>query len=626
MVTTRQQRGHLRMLAVVFGVIGCASAAAAPVGNKSSHRGSPTWVDSVLASLTLRDKVAQLVWPQVYGDYAAENTATWARINELIGVEHVGGFILSVGSPYETAVRLNTMQARSTVPLLIAADYETGAGFRTRGGYFLPNAINLGGATTFAPQMALGATRDSALAYEQGRVTAREARALGVQFVFAPVMDVNNNPSNPVIGPRSFGEDPELVGRMGAALIRGLQEHGVIATAKHFPGHGDTETNSHLEITRVNASRARLDTLELVPFRRAISAGVGAIMTFHGVVPALDTTPIPVTLSPRVMTDLLRRELRFDGLLLTDALDMTGVLAQVHPTASAQVQASAYGTGTVVTSGVGEVATLAVLAGDDVLLMPSDVPGAIDAVVAAVRAGRISESRIDASARRILQLKHDVGLSRARLVNLDSVGAIVGDSAHVQLAQQIAQRSITLAKDSLRLVPLRRSPAPRVLSITIANRPDLAAGTIFNSEIARGTASLRTEYVDPLNPDLSLDRLVSLADSSDVTIVSSYLAQGSTVVSTAAPANILALFQRLALNGRPLVVVSFGNPYLLREIPEVPTYMLAWGPFAVSQRAAARAVLGDEEITGRMPISIPPSVTFGAGEHRAAVSRVPTPK
>lgn len=602
----------------VVAAVGCGSIAASPLTRFSRVPRSSGWVDSVLASLSVRDKAAQLVWPQVFGDFTPENSAAWARIDGLIRDQHVGGFIMSVGSPFETAVKLNAMQSRSAVPLLIGADYETGAGFRTRGGYFLPNAINLGGATVFAPQMALGATRDTALAYEQGRITALEARALGVQFVFAPVMDVNNNPANPVIGARSFGEDPDLVARMGSSLIRGLQEHGTVATAKHFPGHGDTETNSHLEITRVTASRERLDTLELVPFRRAIKDGVAAIMTFHGVVPALDTSPIPVTLSPLVMTGLLRKELGFQGLLVTDALDMTGVLAQVRPTAASTMAAGAYGNGSVPSAGLGEVVMQALLAGDDILLMPSDVPAAIDAVVAGVRSGRITESRLDASVRRVLEVKQLLRLDRQRLVSLDSVAIVVGDTAHVAAAQRSAQLSITLAKDSLRIVPFARVPSQRVLSITIANRPDLGAGTTFNAELRRGTSTLRTEYVDPANPDLSIERLAALADSVDVTVISSYLSQGSTVASTAAPANILGLIQRLSDGGRRVVVVAFGNPYLLREIPYVPAYLLAWGPFPVSQRAAAIALIGEAPITGRMPISIPPFVPFGAGEQRTS--------
>jgi beta-N-acetylhexosaminidase len=607
-----------RALAAIVGgaaVLGCASAPGARLTPPPA--GSTPWVDSVLATLSLRDRAAQLVWPQLFGDYTPDNSAGWQRVESLIRDQHVGGFIMSVGSPYETAVKLNTMQRISTLPLLISADYETGAGFRTRGGYFLPNAIDLGGATVFAPQMALGATRDTDLAYEQGRVTAREARALGVQVAFAPVMDVNNNPLNPVIGARSFGEDPELVGSMGAAVIRGLQEHGVLATAKHFPGHGDTETNSHLAITRVTASRARLDSLELVPFRRAIHEGVGGIMTFHGVVPALDTNPIPVTLSPLVMTDLLRRDYGFDGLLITDALDMTGVLAQVKPAATPMAMApGAYGNAPVPSVGITEVVIQAILAGDDILLMPSDVPGAIDAVVTGVENGRISAARLESSVRRVLTLKQRLGLDRRRLVDLDSVNAIVGDTAHVNLARRIASRSITLAKDSMMLVPFARAPMPRVLSITIANRTDLGAGTTFNAELRRGVSSLRTEYVDPANPDLSIDRLTALADSADVVVVSSYLSQGSTVASTAAPANILGLFRSLDANGRKVVVVAFGNPYLLMEIPETPAYLLAWGPFPVSQRAAALALIGEEPISGLMPISIPPLVRFGAGEQR----------
>lgn len=600
-------------------VLGCASTTGTSSAGTRALPAASTWVDSVLATLSVRDRAAQLVWPQLFGDYTPDNSVGWKRVEGLIREQRVGGFIMSIGSPTETAVKLNTMQRLSALPLIISADYETGAGFRTRGGYFLPNAINLGGATLFAPQMALGATRDTSFAYEQGRITAREARAIGVHIAFSPVMDVNNNPLNPVIGPRSFGENTALVSSMGASLIRGLQEHGVLATAKHFPGHGDTETNSHLAITTVNATRPRLDSMELVPFKRAIAAGVGGIMTFHGVVPSLDTTPVPVTLSRRVMTDLLRRELGFDGLVITDALDMTGVLAQVRPSAMTRMETGSYGA--VPSVGLAEVVIQAVVAGDDIMLMPSDVPTAIEAIVTGVQNGRISPSRLDASVRRVLSLKERAGLHRSRFVDLDSLRAIVADSSHLAMAQLIANRSITLAKDSMSIVPLARTPMQRVLSITVANRTDLAAGVTFNAELRRGVGSLRAEYVDPTNADMSIDRLAALADSADVTLVSSYLAQGTTVATTAAPANILGLVHRLAANGRKVVVVSFGNPYLLREIPEVPAYLLAWGPFPLSQRAAALALIGETPITGRMPISIPRFVAYGAGEQRQGIRR-----
>src|SRR5215217_2336232 len=308
---------------------------------------SSAWVDSLLATMSPRDKAAQLVWPQLFGDYTPTSSSGWTRVEQLITSQHVGGFIMSIGSPIETAEKMNAMQRLSALPLVFGADYETGVGMRQRGGYFLPNNIYLGGGTMFPPQMALGATRDSSLAYQQGRITALEGRALGVHVAFAPVLDVNNNPANPVIGVRSFSEDPRLVANMGAAVIHGLQEHGMMATGKHFPGHGDTEENSHLTVTTVRASRARIDSVELVPFRRAIAAGVQGIMTFHGLIPALDTTPIPATLNPAIMTALLRKQLGFNGLLITDAMDMNGVLARVTVGQAAkpgQTVTGAYGT------------------------------------------------------------------------------------------------------------------------------------------------------------------------------------------------------------------------------------------------------------------------------------------
>jgi beta-N-acetylhexosaminidase len=292
-------------------------------------------------------------------------------------------------------------------------------------------------------------------------------------------------------------------------------------------------------------------------------------------------------------------------------------LAQVRPTVSATTTApGAYGNAAVPSVGIAEVVIQAVLAGDDILLMPSDVPAAIDAVVTGVQNGRISAARLESSVRRVLNLKERMGLNRQRFVDLDSLKVIVGDSANVNLAQRIAQRSITLAKDSLGLVPFARSPMQRVLSVTIANRTDLAAGTTFNAELRRGVASLRAEYVDPANADVSIDRLVALSDSVDVTVISSYLSQGSTVASAAAPANTLGLMQRLTANGRKVVVVAFGNPYLLREIPETPAYLLAWGPFPLSQRAAALALIGEESIGGVLPISIPPYAVYGGGLQR----------
>jgi beta-N-acetylhexosaminidase len=569
--------------------------------------------------MTPRDKAAQLVWPQLFGDYTPASSASWRRVEDLITRQHVGGFIMSIGSPIETAAKINAMQRLSALPLVLGADYETGVAFRQRGGYFLPNNIYLGGGTMFPYQMGLGATRDTSLAYQQGRITAIEGRAIGVHIAFAPVLDVNNNPANPVIGMRSFGEEPHLVADMGQAFIHGLQQHGMLATGKHFPGHGDTDENSHLTLTTVRASRARLDTVELVPFRRAIAAGVQGIMTFHGLVPALDTTPVPATLNPAIMTGVLRRELGFKGLLITDAMDMNGVLSRVSAPGGAPAQSAAGAYGTIRNAlSIAEACKLAVAAGADILLMPSDVPAAIDAVVDGVREGRFSQARVDSSVRRVLAIKHRLGLDRRRLVDLDTVRAVVGDSAHLAVAALAAQRSITLVKDSLSLVPLSQpgGATRRVLSITISARTDLPAGATFDAELRRAAPALRSESITADDPSPGFDRLLAASDSADVAIVSSYLSTGTTVSNPNAPEPIAAFVRALVQRHPRTVLVAFGNPYLLQQVPAVSTYMVAWGGFPVSQTAAARALLGHAPISGRLPISIPPLVRFGAGQDR----------
>ena len=563
------------------------------------HSPSTTsWTDSVLGTMTLRQKVAQMVWPFMLGDYAATDSPSWTQLERLVMQDQVGGFIVSVGSPLDIATKTNALQGLSRLPLLFSADFETGAGFRVRAGYFLPNAIDLGGATVFPLQMALGAARDTSLAYEVGRVTAIEGRALGVHVAFGPVLDVNNNPANPVIGARSFSEDPTLTAKLGAAVVRGVQDHGMLATGKHFPGHGDTETNSHLELSMVTASRARLDSVELVPFRAAIAAGVGAIMTYHGILPALDSTGVPATLSPRVLSGLLRDSLSYHGVLVTDAMDMAGVLRQF---------------------GAAEAATRAVSAGADVLLMPSDVSGTIDAVVAGVRAGRYDERRIDASVRRLLELKRRFGLDRARFVSLDSVRHIVGDTSHAALARRVAERGVVLVKDSLRLVPMAAGRTARVLAITYARRSDLGAGVGFAAELRRGYDSLRTEFVssDDAAPDFR--RLLFLADSADVVLLGSYVNISSTTATAGAPRAFVDFIAALQARNARVVLVSFGTPYLLQQAASVSSYMIAWGPSQASQQAAARALLGSSSITGKLPISIPPFARFGDGEQRAAI-------
>lgn len=562
--------------------LSCATALA-PAPAPSDSLTASSWSDSVLASMTLREKAAQMVWPTVLGDYTSTDSPQWQRVRREITEDKVGGYTISVGSPTEIAAKLNAMQRLSEVPLLVGADLEFGAGFRARGGYFVPNAIDLGGAVLFPTQMALGAAGDTALAYHQGRITAIEGRALGIHIAYAPILDVNSNPANPVINVRSYGEDPRLDGRLGASFIRGLQEHGMLATGKHFPGHGDTSVNSHLALPVVTASRARLDSLEFVPFRAAIAAGVGAMMSFHGVMPALDSSGVPGTLSRPVLTDLLRDELGFQGVIISDAMDMRGVLDQF---------------------GAVEATKRAVAAGADVLIQPLDVRATIAAIVEGVTENRYPEARIDDAVRRLLELKQNMGLTTRKVVDLDSVRTLVGDSAHYAVAREIADRSIVLLKDDIGQVALRPSTGTRVVSITVARRADLAAGSAFNAELRRRFPALRAIFVPADDIAGSLARLEAAADSADVTIIGSYVGQGWDATTVGAPQPLVDFVARRSAGARKPIVVAFGNPYLLSQIPTAPTYLIAWSGAPVSQIAAARALLGEIPITGRLPITI----------------------
>ncbi len=577
------------------------------------------WADSVLATLSLRQKAAQMVWVWTLGDYSAVDAPALTNIERLVRDLELGGVIVSVGGPLDIAAKNNALQRAAKLPLLIGADLETGAAFRARGGWFLPNAIELGGATSFPYQMGLGATRDTMLAYEMGRVTAIEGRAMGIHMAFAPVLDVNNNPKNPVISSRSFGEDPAMVGRMGAALVRGIQDNGMLATGKHFPGHGDTEQNSHLELARVDVSRARLDSVELRPFRDAIAAGVRGMMTFHGDLPALDDTKTAATLSATVMGDLLQRDMGFKGILVTDALDMNGVLGNMT---------------------MAEATQRAVVAGNDVLLMPTDARVAIQAVVDGVAAGRFTEARIDASVRKLLMAKHEFALDRDRYVDLDAVKNWVGVSANLAPARAAAEKAITLVHDSLNLVPFRMAPQAKVVSITVTPRVDLSAGRTFDAELKSaypqllsltlspevvfdntagaaggGTGAYRASPEPALLP-AAVENAISIARGADVVILSSYIGAATNTASMAPTRGVPELINGLRRAGTKVVLVSFLNPYLALGLPMTDAHLIAWSPWTMSQRAAARAMLGRAPITGQLPITLPGIAGYGAGLRR----------
>ncbi len=581
--------------------VGTRGAAAGPVtpGRAPLGPGARQWVDETLSSLTLRQQVAQLVIQWLPGSYASTSSPEFEEWAGWVEDEEIGGLYLSIGLPHSYAAKINELQARSRIPLLVTSDFESGGpGMRINHSYALPSLLPQGGGTSFPPTMAFGAIGDERFAWEYGRITAVEGKAVGLHLNFAPVLDVNSNPENPVINTRSFGEDPETVARLGAAFIEGSHAGGILATAKHFPGHGDTQTDSHVELPVVPADLKRLNSLELVPFRRAVDQGVDAVMTAHVVVSGVQGLEgAPATFDARFMTDLLRGDLGFEGLLFTDALVM-GALSDRYGTA--------------------EVSVLALAAGSDVLLMPTDVTEAIDAVMTAVDEGRLEPARIRMSARRVLETKARAGLHLGRMVDLDAVDEVVGAADHLAFADTVATRSITLLRDRDAVLPVDSSRTRRVLSLTYARPDDLIAGSAFDLGLRSMVEEARRVRVGPETPAQVYDSLRALARESDLVIVSVYVPPRSGTGEVSVSEG-LAEFIAAVGPERPMMVISFGNPYLLAALPDSPGYLIAWGAHEVSQRAAVRALFGQTAISGRLPVSIPPFHGIGDGLTRSAL-------
>jgi beta-N-acetylhexosaminidase len=474
---------------------------------------------------------------------------------------------------------------------------EHGPGQVLNAGTILPYGLENGGGTRFPPLMGLGASREERFAYELGRITALEGRAAGVHVTFAPVVDVNNNPANPIINTRSFGADAALVSRLAAAHVRGIQDHGMLATAKHFPGHGDTGTDSHVHLPFITVDKARADAVELPPYRSAFAAGVAGVMSAHIAFPALTGDSVPATLNPRLLSGLLRDELGFTGIVFTDALDMGAIV-------------EGWGAGM---SGV-----LALQAGADVLLqmMPNDVPVVIDAVVEAVERGELTESRIDASVLRILRAKQRLGLNDNARVDVARIPEIVGTSAHLTIAAEAAERSITAVRNNDGLLPLR---ARRVLSIVYTDDYDPVAGRAFQRELASGVEQLSTVTISGSADDDRLAAIAAQADSADVVLFSPFIRVVAGKENIGVAPRVADAIAAIA-SRRPTIVTAFGNPYVLQQFPQIGTYVIAWAPWDPAQSAAARALLGRAPITGRLPIPIPPYHQAGDGVDVSAVS------
>jgi beta-N-acetylhexosaminidase len=576
-------------------------------------RAAARWVDSTVRKMTLDEKVGQLVVPSLESTYLATDTDEFDQLAADVTTLHVGGFLVFGGSeaapgvlldahygtvvlgqPLAAASALNRLQALSAVPLLNAADFEAGVGFR------------IAAATVFPRQMAVGAAGDDGLATEAARLTAVEARALGVHVDLSPIADVNDNPRNPVINIRSFGEAPDAVGRLVTDYVEGLHAGGMLATLKHFPGHGNTDVDSHLGLPIVTAPREELDRVELAPFRAGIAAGADAVMTGHIELPALDAAAFsPASLSRPIVTGLLRGELKFDGLVYTDSMRMDAIAQKLSP---------------------GEAAVRAIEAGNDIVLDPPDAGAAVEALKAAVAGGQIPAAQVDGSVRRILTAKARLGLYKTRLVPLDDVPKLVGGRAHATVAQQISARSITLIKDDRNQVPLRVPREAAVLYLSVLDYPGgwriAAPSRTFIPELRKRWPNVTAiELSDRSTPsEIELVRATALRYDAIVASVFVRTASGSGRMDLPAP--LVTLLENLAAatagTPKPFVTVFFGNPYVPMAVPDVPAMLLTYDFYDLAEGSAVRALAGEAPITGHLPITLPGMFQAGWGMERGA--------
>jgi beta-N-acetylhexosaminidase len=558
------------------------AAAAPPKAGEQARR----W----MARLTLSEKAAQLVMAPFYGEAPNTQSQEWRRFTSLVRDLRIGGLIIlnrvqdgvvKKADPYEMAAFLNRMQRLSRLPLIVGGDFERGASMRINGTPQFPHA------------MAFGAAGDVEATRALGRITARESRALGVHWVFAPVADVNNNPDNPIINIRAFSESPRDVARHVTAFIEGARsdpKFPVLLAVKHFPGHGDTATDSHLGLGRVTAARERLDEVELVPFKAAIGAGVDSVMTAHLAVAALEPEEIPATVSAKTLTGALREQLGFKGLISTDAMDMQGLTSLYRP---------------------GEAAVRAIEAGADLLLIPAAPQEAVRAVVEAVKQGRISKERIDRSVRRILEAKVRTGLHRRRTVDLEAIEDLVGKPEDLELAGRVAQRALTLVKNDGGALPLKE-PAAACYMILGGSRFS-TLGRDFQDAVKRRAQNARTYLLDPELPANELDTLARDAANCAANVIAAYVTAAAYRGDVALAGNYPAFVEKVIAAGPPAVFVSFGNPYLLRSFPNVRAYLAAFSTSAHSAQAAARALFGEIGVSGRLPVSIPGIAGLGHG-------------
>lgn len=579
------------------------------------------WADKMLRKMSPEEKVGQLIMIFVKAQFLNQADPAWIELRDSVRKYHIGALVMTVpasgpvlykSQPHVAAELLNRLQKSSRLPLIFAADFERGV------------AMRLNGVTVFPHAMAFGAAGKLENAEAFGRITAQEARAIGVQWNFFPDADVNSNPTNPIINTRAFGGDPQQVSDLVAAYIRGAHEGGMLTTAKHFPGHGDTATDSHLGVAQVTGNRARLDAVELPPFRRAIEAGVDTIMVAHVTVPALDPEPHRIaTTSTPVVTGLLRNQMGFKGIVVTDALGMGG-LTRLYP------------------KGIGRASVDAFKAGSDMLIVPPDIDGSYRAMVHAVRSGEISRERLDQSVRKVLELKASLGLHKGRLVNLEELSSQVAKPENLAIGQRIADEAITLVRDNGQMLPLLASGTPeaplpyqsvaevrdRLVVVIFSDDLRTDSGRMFEQQVLARVPDARVIYVDSRSARGMVSPVLEAIEAAEHVIAAVYViptagkavrAAGSlknTVAMDDATSSLLNAILDHAANRT--VVLAMGSPYLVQDFPAIQNYLCAFSNATVSETAAVKAVFGEIPINGRLPVTIPGIAARGEGLERPA--------
>ncbi len=565
----------------VFGFVGEPNEERTPPNDQHSQNENEAFIDSLIENATLEEKIGQLFFVPVNGRFLSRDDHRFKEISDLITEDHIGGLIFMRGDIYGQAVLTNKLQQLSDIPLWITQDMEYGA------------AMRISGSTRFTPAMGVTATGDKRNAYIMGKITAREAKAMGVHQIFAPVLDVNNNPDNPVINVRSFSGDPEMVSEFGIAFMQGVQSEGLIATAKHFPGHGDTDSDSHIELPVLNHDYSRLDSVELIPFRRAIEGGIQSIMSAHISFPKISDQPeIPGTLDESILGDILMDSLNFEGVVVTDGLEMSGITKKFSP---------------------GRAVVRALNAGADIMLISPDIHTAISEVIAAVEHGEISVERIEASYRKIVKWKQEAGLfDQDNQIDINTLDQVLNANAHQAEADRIARESITILKDDKNLLPLDPTKYEEILLVSIADDDYGNTGGPFARALRDYHPKVTFSVFDDRSDEDDVQKILRQARSADLVIIGSFISLRF-AESIQLPRKHASFLRRLMSLNKKTVLTMFGNPYLVSELEETDVHVMAWSNHSIQMRAAAPTLFGAADVSGKLPIEIPGMYSVGDG-------------